>query len=134
MDEPLIASNGVPVIDIIRFFVGDHGSRDHPAKQFERGTQCGGVYKCGSCGCQPSLMDDQAHALQCSTRSKLAIGVVLGKVPCTVKPLYVPDLVVRDIRAELVARGLKNVPRKGLNYKKTFKRALKVYSMYHHCF
>ena len=111
MDEPLIASNGVPVTNIIRFFVGDHGSRDHPAKQFERGTQCGGVYKCGSCGCQSSPMNDQAHALQCSTHSltelqALAIGVVLGKVPCTVKPLYVPDLVVRDIRAELVARGV----------------------------
>ena len=112
MDEPLIASNGVPVTDIIRFFVGDH-----TAKQFERGTQCGGVYKCGSCGCKSSLIDDQAHALQCSTRSltelqALAIGGVLGKVPCTVKPLYVPDLVVKDIRKELVARGVKDVAKK----------------------
>ena len=125
MDEPLIASNGVPVTDIIRFFVGDH-----PAKQFERGTQCGGVYKCGSCGCKSSLMDDQTHALQCSTRSltelqALAIGGVLGKVPCTVKPLYVPDLVVKDIRKELVARGVKDVVKKRIELQKNLQEVLK---------
>ena len=104
LNDPLIASNGVPVHDVIRFFVGDH-----PAQQFEGGTQVGGIYKCGACGCKDKLMDDQAHSLNCKTRSltdlhALAIGGKLGKVPCKVKPLYVPDLLVNDIRKELTAR------------------------------
>ena len=63
-NDPVIASNGVPVHDVVRFFVGDH-----PAQQFEGGTQVGGTYKCGACGCKDKLMDDQAHALHCKTRS-----------------------------------------------------------------
>ena len=56
-------------------------------------------------------MDDQAHALRCKTRSlkelqTIALQGVLGKVPCSTKPLYVPDLSVTDICKELGARGL----------------------------
>ena len=42
LSEPILSREGIPVNDILRFFTGDH-----PAKQFERGTQVGGVYKCG---------------------------------------------------------------------------------------
>ena len=58
------ASNGVPIHDVIMFFIGDQ-----PAQQFEGGTQVGGISKCGTCGCKDKLMDDQAHALNCKTRS-----------------------------------------------------------------
>ena len=54
LDQPVYTSGGVPIHDIVRFFVGDH-----PSKQFERGTNVGGVYKCGSCGCKVEMMDDQ---------------------------------------------------------------------------
>ena len=41
----IIASNRVAVQNKLKFFIGDH-----PAKQFERGTQQGGRFKCGGCG------------------------------------------------------------------------------------
>ena len=102
----MIASNGVPVHDGIRFSVGDH-----PAQQFEAGMQVGSIYNCGVCGCKDKLMDDQAHSLNCKTCSltdlhALAIGGKLGKVPCKVKPLYVPDLLVNEIHKELTARKI----------------------------
>ena len=57
MAEPLTTSNGVVIHDELRFFKGDA-----PAQQFERGTQQGGHYKCGGCGCKSSMMEDLAHA------------------------------------------------------------------------
>ena len=59
LSDNIAASNGVEILDKLRFFV-----RDHPAKQFERGTQQGGTYKCGGCGVRESMMDDLAHTLQ----------------------------------------------------------------------
>ena len=44
---PVKASNGIEVNDCLRFLCGDK-----PAQQFERGTQIGGIYKCGGCGCK----------------------------------------------------------------------------------
>ena len=49
---------------IYDFFCGDK-----PAQQFERGTQLGGNYKCGSCGIKSTLMQDLGHALQCQWRT-----------------------------------------------------------------
>lgn len=60
LSQPLVTSNGVVVEDVLRFFKGDT-----PAQSFERGTQSGGNYKCGGCGCHSNLMEDVAHALQC---------------------------------------------------------------------
>ena len=34
LSEPIVSSNGIKVCDILKFFTGDH-----PAQQFERGTQ-----------------------------------------------------------------------------------------------
>ena len=67
--------------------------------------------KCGGCGCKANMMADQAHSLHCKTRSlgdiqTLALQGVLGKVPGALKPLYVPDLPVKDVRKECVARGM----------------------------
>ena len=111
VSEPIISSGGVSVHDIIRFFTGDH-----PAKQFERGTQVGGIYKCSGCGCKSYMMDDQAHALACTTRTteelqSVAIQGVLGRVPCIIKPLYVKHLSIAEIRQELRARGVADVDR-----------------------
>ena len=41
LHEQITASNGLKITDKLRFFAGDH-----PAQQFERGTQQGGKYKC----------------------------------------------------------------------------------------
>ena len=60
MAEPSTISNGVVIHDELRFFKGDT-----PAQQFERGTQQGGHYKCGGCGCKSSMMEDLAHAQEC---------------------------------------------------------------------
>ena len=58
LSEPILSSSGIKINDTLKFFTGDH-----PAQQFERGTQMGGTFKCGGCGCKETLMDDQAHAL-----------------------------------------------------------------------
>ena len=81
LKTPVSTSGGISIYDHLKLFTGDH-----PAAQFERGTQMGGVYKCGSCGCKDILMDDQAHALQCPWRSlaeiqSIATAGVFGKVP-----------------------------------------------------
>ena len=33
------------------------------------GTQIGGIFKLGGCGCGDTMMGDLAHALQCNRRS-----------------------------------------------------------------
>lgn len=46
------------------FFYGDK-----PAAQFERGTQQGGYYPCGTCGCDVRPFDDLAYCLNSKWRS-----------------------------------------------------------------
>lgn len=103
MAIPLKASNGVVVSDTMRFFCGDK-----PAQQFERGTQIGGTYKCGGCGCKDVNMQDLAYALRCSWRSltDLQALVLQGKFGCasnTLKPLE--NLKAENLRQELETRG-----------------------------
>ena len=47
LSTPLYDSRGTEVTDKLVFFYGDKA-----AQQVERGTQQGGTYKCGSCGCE----------------------------------------------------------------------------------
>ena len=107
LSEPILARDGIEVNDTLRFFTGDH-----PAKQFERETQVGGVYKCGGCGCRSDLIsctglqNETTEELQCIT-----LKGVLGRVPCIIKPLYVRDLFIAEIQQELRARGVANVDR-----------------------
>ncbi len=51
-------SKEVEIKDKLRFFCGDK-----PAQQFERGTQIGGTYKCGGCGCKDHMMQNLPYAL-----------------------------------------------------------------------
>ena len=71
-------SLGIPINDELRFFKGDT-----PAQQFERGTQQGGHYKCGGCGCHAQMMEDMAHALECKWRSLTELQErMLGDINC----------------------------------------------------
>ena len=54
---------GIQVHDTLKYFTGDH-----PAADFERGTQQGGLYPCGGCGIHADMIDDQCHALRLPTR------------------------------------------------------------------
>ena len=88
LDEVLYSSKHVPIVDTARFFVGDH-----PAQNFERGTQQGGNYKCGGCGIQSHMMGDFAHAAHVSWRSlemiqAIAIGGIFGKPQGKLKPFH----------------------------------------------
>ena len=79
LSEPISTASGLEIHDKMRFFIGDH-----PAQQFERGTQLGGTYKCGSCGTKDVMMDDLAHTLQHPLRNvkdlqEVAIKGVFGK-------------------------------------------------------
>ena len=64
LNEPVLSSNNIFVKESSHFFTGDH-----PAQSFERGTQSGGHYKCGSCDCKSNRMDDLAHAFCLHCRS-----------------------------------------------------------------
>ncbi len=102
LSEP-ITHNGIPITDKARFFFGDK-----PAQQFERGTQIGGAYKCGGCGCVDKLIQDFAHAVQCPHRSvkwlqTLVTAGKFGTVAGKLKPL--DKLLIADLKAELTARG-----------------------------
>ena len=81
LSEPVKTDTGIEFTDTLRFFTGDH-----PATQFEQGSKQGGTYKCGVCGCQEYLFDDQAHTLQHKWRSPqqlhtLAISGRFGRQP-----------------------------------------------------
>jgi len=75
----ITSTNGIEVTDKLFFFTGDK-----PAAQFERGTQQGGYYKCGSCGCRSTRMDDLAHSLNCRRHSlaDLQTLVLAGEYMC----------------------------------------------------
>ena len=97
------ATNGVIVHDSLRFFIGDH-----PAQQFERGTQQGGRFKCGGCGTRDTMLSDLAHTLQQEWRSlhdlqTIATAGKFGKKPSIPKPFE--NLRVAEIKQELHARG-----------------------------
>ncbi len=109
LSSTVVATNGIEVSDTLRFFTGDH-----PAAQFEQGTQQGGRYKCGACGCKDIMYSDQAHALQCHWRSlqelqELAVGGVYGSKPGATKPFE--KLLVAELREELKARGVFDIDR-----------------------
>ena len=99
---------------VLRFFCGDA-----PARHFERGTQLGGVYKCGSCGYKDAMMADLAHALQKTWRSldnsqHLILAGKFGNATGQLKPL--DGLLVADLREELKARKLPLKERKNHSY------------------
>ena len=82
---------------------------DHPAQSFERGTQVGGIYKCGSCGCRSNKMDDLAHAFSLSLQSladlqKLVLGGKFGNQPGVLKPFA--NLNAAQLKEELKKRGV----------------------------
>ena len=54
-------------------------SADKPAAQFERGTQRGGNYPCGSCGVHADSMDDFAHCSDLTWRSTQELQTVAVK-------------------------------------------------------
>lgn len=109
LSQPVRMDDGAEITDTLRFFTGDH-----PAAQFEQGTKQGGIFKCGMCGCQDHLFDDQAHALHHKWRSlqqlqTLATGGRFGRQAGILQPF---DLKVKELRTELEARGvvLENKP------------------------
>lgn len=73
-------------------------------QQFEHGTQVGGPYKCGGCGCKDNAMEDLSYALQCPPRSlkglqSLILAGKYGNQPSQLKPL--DQLLVANLREEL---------------------------------
>ncbi len=64
LSTEVTTQSGIPITDRLMFFYGDK-----PAAQFERGTQIGGHYPCGSCGTHIRRMDDFAYCMNCRWRS-----------------------------------------------------------------
>ncbi len=104
LNIPVYSSNNVPINDSLKFFIGDH-----PAQSFERGSQVGGNYKCGSCGCKSNRIDDLAHVFNCSWRSlfdlqQLVLKGKYGKKPGILKPFA--GLKKDELQGELRVRGV----------------------------
>ena len=104
LSQPVLTEEAIPLQDIMHFFKGDT-----PAKQYERGTQMGGYYKCGSCGCHSECMDDLTIALQCSWRSfsdlqSLALNGKYGNTPNGIKPFE--SLNKLQLQQELRSRNI----------------------------
>ena len=100
----LHSTNGVEVKDKLLFFYGDK-----PAQQMERGTQQGGKYKCGSCGCESHMMDDTAYSFRCECRSlsdlqAIALAGKYGKQKGVVRPFT--GLTTEQLQSELRARNV----------------------------
>lgn len=105
LKTPLFTESGTSVIDVLRYFTGDH-----PAAQFEQGSKQGGTYKCGACGCKETLFSDQAHALVHVWRplkqlQSLAIGGAFGTHTGIIRPFH--NLKVDELKKELRARGVR---------------------------
>ena len=64
MKLPLETKKNIKINDKLMFFMGDK-----PAVQFERGTQMGGYFPCGSCGSHASRFTDFAHCSNAEVRS-----------------------------------------------------------------
>ena len=104
LNIPVYSSSNVPINDSLKFFIGDH-----PAQSFERGSQVGGNYKCGSCGCKTSRIDDLAHVFSCSWRSlgdlqQLVLKGKYGNKPGILKPFA--GLKKDELQGELRVRGV----------------------------
>ena len=104
LSKPVKTETGMEITDTLRFFTGDH-----PATQFEQGSkQGGGNYKCGVCGCQEHLFDDQAHTLQYKWRTPQQLQTIatsgrFGRQAGVLKPF---DLKVKELRMDLEARKI----------------------------
>lgn len=101
---PVQDSNGTEINDELVFFYGDRA-----AQQVERGTQQGGLYKCGSCGCEAHMMDDLAYSLRCKWRSlanlqSLALGGKYGNQQYVTRPFQKLD--AKQLQEELRARNV----------------------------
>ena len=104
LNKVLTTGIGIPINDELCFFKGDT-----PAQQFERGTQQGGHYKCGGCGCHAHMMEDIAHALECKWRSlmdlqELVLAGKHGNQPGALKPFEALNM--QQLNEELRARNV----------------------------
>ena len=104
LEQPIYSSNNIPIYDSLKLFIGDH-----PAQSFERGTQVGGNYKCGGCGCRSDRFDDLAHVFNFSWRSlddlqSLVLKGKYGKQPSLLKPFA--NLSKEQLKEELRIRGV----------------------------
>ena len=75
-----------------------------------RGTQIGGIYKCGVYGCKDHMMQDLPHALAqprrpLPTLQALVTAGKYGRTPGILKPM--DSLKVNELREELQTRGFK---------------------------
>lgn len=100
----ITSSNSINIHDKLKFFIGDH-----PAQQFERGTQLGGNFKCGGCSIKSSMMGDLAHTLQLTWRDlqdqqDLVTKGKFGKQPCNSK--LFDRMLIADLKLELHSRGI----------------------------
>ena len=125
LSKPVNSSKNVPIHDSLMFFIGDH-----PAQSFERGNQVGGNYKCGSCGCKTSRIDDLANIFSCQWRSltdlqKLVLAGKFGNQPGILKPFS--NLKKDELQEELHARGVFDLSGKNLSLRQSYSQSCAVH-------
>ena len=102
LPEAVSSSNGLVIKDQLKIFIGDH-----PAQQFERGTQMGGIYKY-VCGTKDIRFDYLTHSLHNEWRDlddlqQIATAGQFGKQPSVLKPFE--SLRKANLVQELNCRG-----------------------------
>ena len=104
LSTTITSTSNIAITDTLKFFIGDH-----PAQQFECGTQHGGNFKCCGCGIHSNMMGDLAHMFQLPWRSlcdqqELVIKGKFGKQASNSKPF--DSLRIAELRQELHAREI----------------------------
>lgn len=95
MNREVLTSQNIAVTDRLLFF-----SADKPAAQFERGTQIGGNYPCGSCGVHAQRMDDFSHSALLKWRSLEQLQSL------ALKGMYRHEHCTDHIHLHTITRGL----------------------------
>jgi len=119
----LHSTNGVEVKDELLYFYGDK-----PAQQMERGTQQGGKYKCGSCGCESHMMDDIAYSFRCKCRSlsdlqSITLAGKYGKQRGVVRPFK--QMTSEQLQQELRTRNVFHTHTRKSDLQQELNRVLK---------
>ena len=123
LSTPLNDSKGTEIQDELVLFYGDKA-----AQQVERGTQQGGIYKCGSCGCEAHMMDDFAYSLRCKVHTladlqSVALGGKFGNQVGTIRPFQ--KLNAKELQEELRARNVYHTCKTKQDLQKELARHLK---------
>lgn len=120
LSTPLYDSRGTEIRDELVFF--------YKHSRLKEALSTGGVYKCGSCGCQSNMMDDMAYSMRCKYRTladlqSVALDGKYGKQVGTIRPFQ--RLNAKELQEKLSARNVYHTCTTKRDLQKELARVLK---------